>query len=132
VTAKPLFERVRKLCLSLPETFEKLSHGEATFFVKKRTFVMFSTNHHGDGNYSIVCNAPEGAQEILTVNDHDNFYVPPYVGSAGWIGLRLDRGIAWETVASVVNDAYRVTLAKQQRKRRASSSARTRSARSRV
>jgi hypothetical protein len=132
MTAKPLFDRVRKFCLSLPETFEKLSHGEPTFFVKKRTFVMFSTNHHGDGNYSIVCNAPEGAQEILTINDPDNFYVPPYVGGAGWIGVRLDRGIAWKTVASVVTDAYNVTLAKQQRKRRASSSARTRSARSRV
>ena len=129
--SKPLFDRVRKLCLSLPETFEKLSHGEATFFVKKRTFVMFSTNHHGDGNYSIVCNAPEGAQEILTINDPDNFYVPPYVGGAGWIGVRLDRGIAWKIVASVVTDAYNVTLAKQTRKRRASSSARTRSARTR-
>ena len=131
MTAKPLFDRVRKFCLSLPETFEKLSHGEATFFVKKRTFVMFSTNHHGDGNYSIVCNAPEGAQEILTINDPDNFYVPPYVGGAGWIGVRLDRGIAWKTVAAVVTDAYDVTLAKQTRKRRASSSARTRSARTR-
>ena len=131
MTSKPLFDRVRKFCLSLPETFEKLSHGEATFFVKKRTFVMFSTNHHGDGNYSIVCNAPEGAQEILTINDPHNFYVPPYVGGAGWIGVRLDRGIAWKTVAAVVTDAYDVTLAKQTRKRRASSSARTRSARTR-
>ena len=131
MTSKPLFDRVRKFCLSLPETFEKLSHGEATFFVKKRTFVMFSTNHQGDGNYSIVCNAPEGAQEILTVNDPDNFYVPPYVGGAGWIGVRLDRGIAWKIVASVVTDAYNVTLAKQTRKRRASSSARTRAARDR-
>ena len=126
---RPLFDRVRNLCLALPETFEKLSHGEPTFFVKKRTFVMFSTNHHGDGNYSIVCNAPEGAQEILTVNDPDNFYVPPYVGGAGWIGVRLDRGIAWKTVASVVTDAYNVTLAKQKRKGRGSSSARTRPAR---
>ncbi|MDQ6799515.1 MAG: MmcQ/YjbR family DNA-binding protein [Acidobacteriota bacterium] len=111
-----MFDRVRKLCLSLPDTFEKLSHGEATFFVKKRTFVMFSTNHHGDGNYAIVCNAPEGAQEILTINDPDNFYVPPYVGGGGWIGVRLDRGIAWGKVASVVNDAYRVTEEKQRRK----------------
>jgi predicted DNA-binding protein (MmcQ/YjbR family) len=132
VTARPFFDRVRKLCLSLPETFEKLSHGEPTFFVKKRTFVMFSTNHHGDGNYSIVCNAPEGAQEILVKSDAKTFYVPPYVGPAGWIGVRLDKGVTWPAIASVVNDAYRVTLAKQQRKRRATSSARKRSARSRV
>ncbi len=117
MVAKPMFDRVRKLCLSLPDTFEKLSHGEATFFVKKRTFVMFSTNHYGDGNYSIVCNAPEGAQEILTTNDPENFYVPPYVGGAGWIGVRLDRGIAWPAVSSVVKDAYDVALAKQRKKR---------------
>ena len=122
--AKPAFERVRKLCLSLPDTSEKLSHGESTFFVRKRVFVMFSTNHHGDGNYAIVCNAPEGAQEILTTNDPDNFYVPPYVGGAGWIGVRLDRGIAWPVVASVVKDAYNVTLAKQ-RRHRAPASARS-------
>ncbi|HYS52814.1 MAG TPA: MmcQ/YjbR family DNA-binding protein [Thermoanaerobaculia bacterium] len=127
---KPLFDRVRQLCLSLPETFEKLSHGEPTFFVKKRTFVMFSTNHHGDGNYAIVCNVPEGAQEILTKSDPDHFYIPPYVGVAGWVGVRLDRGVAWQTVASIVNDAYRFTLAKQ-RKGRATSSRRTRSARTR-
>jgi hypothetical protein len=113
-----MFERVRKLCLSLPETFEKLSHGEATFFARKRTFVMFSTNHHGDGNYSIVCNAAEGAQEILTKSDPDNFYVPPYVGPAGWIGVRLDRGIKWGAVAAIVEEAHRVTLAKQMRKKR--------------
>ncbi len=115
--AKPAFEQVRELCLSLPDTFEKLSHGEPTFFVRKRVFVMFSTNHHGDGNYAIVCNAPEGAQEILTTNDPENFYVPPYVGGGGWIGVRLDRGIAWTAVASVVKDAYNVTLAKQRRSR---------------
>jgi len=128
IAKKPLFDRVRKLCLSLPETFEKISHGEPTFFVKKRTFVMFSTNHHGDGNYSVLCNVPEGAQEILTKSDAYNFYVPPYVGAAGWVGIRLDRGVPWETVASIVNDAYRFTLAKQQ-KRRASASRRTRAAR---
>ena len=109
------FERVRKFCLSLPDTFEKLSHGEPTFFVKKRVFVMFSTNHHGDGNYAIVCNAPEGAQEILTQSDPENFYVPPYVGKGGWIGLRLDRGIAWETVASVVKEAHQTTLRNKKR-----------------
>ena len=129
--AKPAFERVRKLCLSLPDTSEKLSHGELTFFVRKRVFVMFSTNHHGDDNYAIVCNAPEGAQEILTTNDPDNFYVPPYVGGGGWIGVRLDRGIAWPVVTSVVKDAYNVTLAKQRRPR-APASARTRSARTRA
>jgi len=110
------FDRVRRLCLSLDEVEEKLSHGERTFFVRKRVFVMFSTNHHGDGNYSIVCNAPEGAQEVLTKSDPENFYVPPYVGHAGWIGLRLNRTAKWPTVSSIVNDAYQATLLKTRKR----------------
>ena len=116
--AKKEFERVRKLCLSLPDTEEKLSHGEATFFVRKRVFVMFSTNHHNDGNWAIVCNAPEGAQEILTNSDPDKFYIPPYVGGAGWIGVRLDRGLDFATVSSIVTDAHRLTLEKTKRKKK--------------
>ena len=115
-TVSKQFGCVRKLCLSLPETYEKLSHGEPTFFAGKRVFVMFSTNHHHDCEWSIMCNAPEGAQEILMKSDPDNFYVPPYVGGAGWVGVRLDRGIAFATISSIVKDAHRVTLQKQKRK----------------
>ena len=57
------FERVRKLCLSLDDVEEKLSHGEPTFFVCNRVFVMYSANHHGDLRYALWCNVPEGAQE---------------------------------------------------------------------
>jgi hypothetical protein len=110
------FERVRKLCLSLPDTEERLSHGEPTFFVKKRVFVMFATNHHGDGRYALWCNAAEGAQEILTKSDPENFFIPPYVGKAGWVGVRLDRTLDWGHVASVVNEAYRVTRGKRRLK----------------
>ena len=86
------------------------------FFAGKRVFVMFSTNHHHDCEWSIMCNAPEGAQEILMKSDPDNFYVPPYVGGAGWVGVRLDRGIDFATISSIVKDAHRVTLQKQKRK----------------
>ncbi len=127
-----MFARVRKLCLSLPDTFEKLSHGEPTFFVKKRVFVMYAADHHGDLRYGLWCNAPEGAQEILLQSDPENFFVPPYVGKGGWIGVRLDRTIAWSTVASIVNEAYAVTLAKGRRKSRGRSSPRTRAARTRA
>jgi len=110
------FDRVRKLCLSLDDVEEKLSHGEPTFFVGKRVFVMYSANHHGDLRYALWCNAAEGAQEILVKSDPDNFFVPPYVGKAGWIGLRLDRTASWETVRSIVKDAYAVTRTKVLRK----------------
>ncbi len=84
------FERVRKLCHSLDGVEEKLSHGEPTFFVGKRVFVMYSANHHGDLRYALWCNAAEGAQEILVKSDPQNFFV--------------------------VKDAYAVTRAKAQRK----------------
>lgn len=104
------FDRIRKLCLSLPETEEKLSHGEATFFVKKRVFVMFDNNHHHYADrLAVWCNAAEGAQEILVGSDPDNFFIPPYVGKGGWIGMRVDRDLPWTTISSVVKDAYAAT-----------------------
>lgn len=108
-----MFERVAKLCLSLPDTFEKLSHGERTFFVHKRMFVMFDDHHHHADHLAIVCNAAEGAQEILVDSDPENFYLPPYVGKAGWIGVRVDRGLPWKTVSSIVKDAYAATMARR-------------------
>jgi hypothetical protein len=111
------FERVRKLCLSMDDVEEKLSHGEPTFFVKNRVFVMYAENHHGDLRYGLWCNAPEGAQEVLLRSDPENFFYPPYVGKAGWIGLRLDRTAKWSTVQSIVKDAYAFTLAKASARR---------------
>lgn len=124
------FERVRKLCLSLDDVEEKLSHGEPTFFVCNRVFVMYSANHHGDLRYALWCNVPEGAQEMLLKSDPENFFYPPYVGKSGWVGLRLDRTAKWSTVKSIVKDSYAFTRAKAQRKKRSSSSRRKRSARS--
>ena len=110
------FDRVRKLCLSLDGVEEKLSHGEPTFFVSKRVFVMYAENHHGDLRYGLWCNAAEGAQEILLEADPENFFYPPYVGCKGWIGLRLDRTAKWETVRSIVKDAYDATRARAARR----------------
>ena len=84
-------ERVRKICLSLPETFEKLSHGEPTFFVRKRVFAMCSINHHGDGHIAVTVPAAIGVQAALIESSPRKFYRPPYVGGAGWVGIELPR-----------------------------------------
>ena len=98
---------VRRLCLGLPETSERLSHGAPTFFVRgKRSFVMVVTNHHGDGRFAIWCAAPEGMQSMLVEADSERFFVPPYVGHRGWLGVRLDRGVDWDELAGIVEDAY--------------------------
>ena len=99
--------RLRELCLGLPETSERLSHGAPTFFVRgKRAFLMVLTDHHGDGRFAIWCAAAAGMQRMLVEVDPERFFVPPYVGHRGWLGLRLDRGLAWEEVAGIAEDAY--------------------------
>lgn len=99
--------RVRKRCLALPETSERLSHGAPTFFIRgKRTFVMYLDNHHGDGRLAIWCAAPEGMQDMLVEAVPERYFVPPYVGHRGWLGVRLDGGDHWDEVAGVIEDAY--------------------------
>ena len=98
---------IRKICLELPETTERLSHGAPTFFVRgKRAFLMVLSDLHGDGRFAIWCAAPTGLQGMLVEADAERFFVPPYVGHRGWLGLRLDRGLDWDEIAGVVEDAY--------------------------
>ena len=100
-------ERVRALCLALPEATERPSHGSPAWFVRdKRCFVMFLDDHHGDGRLALWCAAPEGAQALLTASNPDRYFVPPYVGHRGWIGLRLDRDATRDEVAGVIEDAW--------------------------
>jgi predicted DNA-binding protein (MmcQ/YjbR family) len=98
--------RVRKMCLSLPESHEKIAWGAPTFRVKDRQFAMYVDNHHGDGRLALWCKAPPGAQEELVRADPGTFFVPPYVGKAGWIGIELDKGLDWGVVAGLVRDGY--------------------------
>lgn len=102
-------ERVRRLCLSLPETSERLSHGEPTFFVHKKVFVMFANNHHNDGHIAVWLPVPPGLQQTLIESAPDTYFRPPYVGHRGWVGIELDRvsdedlayhvNVAWELIA---------------------------------
>jgi hypothetical protein len=106
--AKDTLETLRQLCLALPETTERLSHGEPTWFVRgKKTFVMYA-NHHHDDRLAFWCAAPDGAQEALVGSDPERFFVPPYVGHRGWLGVRLDVPVDWDQIADLVTDAYRV------------------------
>jgi len=99
--------RLREICLALPETSERLSHGAPTFFVRgKRAFVMVLTDHHGDGRFAIWCAAPPGMQQMLVEADPERFFVPPYVGHRGWLGFRLDRALDWNELAGIIEDAY--------------------------
>ena len=81
--------RVRRICSTLPGTTEKLSHGEPTFFVKKRVYAMLANNHHEDGHIAVWIAAPPGLQAMLVKSEPTKFFRPPYVGVKGWIGIEL-------------------------------------------
>ncbi len=104
----PLIERLRQLCLALPETTEKLAWGEPTFRVKDRMFAQLDNNHHNSGHLAVWCPCPPGAREVLIDNSPEMFFVPPYVGPKGWIGVRLTGDCDWDAVAMVLEDAWRM------------------------
>ncbi|MEV6606465.1 MmcQ/YjbR family DNA-binding protein [Kutzneria sp. NPDC051319] len=109
--ADPL-PRLRRLCLALPETTERLSHGEPTWFVRGRnTFVMYSDHHHDD-RLAFVCAAGAGVQAALIASDPTRFFRPPYVGHRGWLGVYLDVPQDWSELAELVTDAYRAVAPK--------------------
>ncbi|MGH9184992.1 MAG: MmcQ/YjbR family DNA-binding protein [Acidimicrobiales bacterium] len=99
---------MREICLALPEVSERLSHGAPSFFIRgKKTLLMYLDDHHGDGRLTIWCPAPPGVQGQLVDEEPERFFVPPYVGPSGWIGLRLDVDVDWDEVAGIVEDAFR-------------------------
>jgi hypothetical protein len=100
-------KRVRKICLALPDTVEKISHGEPTFFSKKGVFTIFSNNHHNDGHVAALVPAPPGLQEALISEEPNTYYRPPYVGGAGWVGIELDQ-IGDESLASHIRQGFNV------------------------
>ena len=100
-------DHLRRLCLALPEATERLSHGEPTFFVRDRkTFVMFADHHHDD-RLAFWCAAPDGFQRMLVEAEPDRFFVPPYVGHRGWLGVYLDVPVDWDEIRTIVEGAYR-------------------------
>jgi hypothetical protein len=106
--------RVRRICAALPETTEKLSHGEPTFFVRKKVYAMFANNHHGDGHVAVWIPAPPGVQPMLIHDAPEIYFHPPYVGVRGWVGIELAR-IDDDALAEHLRDAWRMIAPKKLR-----------------
>jgi hypothetical protein len=87
----PHLDRVRRICLALPEATEKEAWRAPTFRVRKRMFASYALNHHNDGRVAMWCHAPEGLQQALVAAEPEKFFRPPYLGPSGWIGLNLDQ-----------------------------------------
>ena len=108
-------ERLRKICLALPDATEKEAWGEPTFRVRDKMFAMYDNNHHNAGRIAVWCKAPLGYQSMMIEQAPERFFVPPYVGVNGWVGVRLDVDVDWKEVAGVVNQAYRMASEKPAR-----------------
>jgi predicted DNA-binding protein (MmcQ/YjbR family) len=106
---KPI-DRLRAICLAFPEAAEQETWGEATFRISGKIFAMHVEN---DERPALWCKAPPGSQTVLVEADPDRFFVPPYVGHKGWIGMHLDRRVVWREVEEVVRRSYRLTAPKR-------------------
>lgn len=100
-------DRLRAICLALPEANERVSHGEPTWFAGKgKVFATLDNHHHGAEHLSVWLPMPRGAQESLVATEPGRYFRPPYVGVYGWVGVVLDRRPNWKSVAALVRDAF--------------------------
>ncbi len=104
--AKNIKDALREICLSLPEVEERSGHGMPDYRVRNKTFAMMAVNHHGDGRIAVWLHAPTGAQHMHVEGEPEHYFVPPYVGPRGWLGVHLDRDNDWYSIALRVREAY--------------------------
>jgi hypothetical protein len=115
-------DRVRRICATMPSVSEKLSHGTPTFFVEKDkgVFTMFADNHHEDGHLAVWLPVPAGLQSALIEEAPRTYFIPPYVGSSGWIGIELDQ-VGDEALEIHVREAWGLVAPKKKKVRQRSS-----------
>lgn len=109
-TVGRLLTRLTQVCLALPEAARRVSGDHAAFLVRERTFAYFLNSHHGDGIIAIACKVLPGDNKVLVTAQPDRFYLPAYIGSRGWVALRLDQGqVDWDEVKELVTGSYALT-----------------------
>ena len=115
--AARVLTRLRKICLALPESHEVEAWGEPTFRVRNKLFAMYAdaNNHHGGGRPALWCKAGPGNQGLMVHANPDRFFVPPYVGPSGWVGVWLDGAVDWSEVADLLRDSYALVAPKKLR-----------------
>jgi hypothetical protein len=102
------YERVRAICLGFPAAEEKLSHGAPSFHVRGKMFLTFHDNHHGDTRLAVWCKSTLAEQKTLVAGNPARFFVPPYVGVGGWVGVRVDAAEAdWIELSMLVEEGWR-------------------------
>ncbi|MCR9143430.1 MAG: MmcQ/YjbR family DNA-binding protein [bacterium] len=111
----PLLTKLRELCLSFPDAFEKEAWGECTFRMEGGTmFAVTDFNHHGSGHIAVWVKAPPLAQEQMVESDPKRYFRPPYMGPKGWVGIRLDVGrVSWKKVREIIAAGYEMSAPKR-------------------
>jgi hypothetical protein len=110
-----LLARVKAYCSKLADVTVRTSHGTPAWFVNGRQFAAWADDHHGDGRLALWLAAPDGAQAMLVEAEPESYFVPPYVGPRGWVGVRLDRELAWSEIAAAVDRAHAAIATKRKR-----------------
>ena len=109
--------KIRKIIEKWPETDERISHGAPTWWGGRKTFATLHDDHHGDGRLAVWIKSDLDTREALIDADPRRFFVPPYVGPSGWIGVDLGRlggrSVDWEMVAGLLEAGYRQVAPKR-------------------
>ncbi len=103
---KDIKAAVREICLAFPEAEERLGHGMPDYRVGGKSFATLTVNHHGDGRIALWVHSPPGVQGSYVSGEPDYYFVPPYLGPRGWLGVQLDKGNNWAAIAARVREAY--------------------------
>jgi predicted DNA-binding protein (MmcQ/YjbR family) len=113
VNPRALLEKLSKICLALPEATREDTGDHSNFKVRKKPFVYFLNNHHGDRIVSVCCKATMGENVDRASREPARFYLPAYIGPRGWFGLRLDGpAVDWAEVKNLVELSYRLAAPK--------------------
>ena len=111
--SKKTFDTLTAICLALPAAECARSGDHATYRVRGKVFAYFLDDHHGDGIVSVCVKSELGENADRARLDPERFYLPAYIGSRGWFGMRLDRGrVVWREVRELVERSYRLAAPK--------------------
>ena len=108
-------DRLRALALALPEAHEVEAWGEPTFRVRNKLFAMHASvgTHHTDGREAVWCKVAPSNQDLLIRSEPGRYFMPPYVGKSGWVGVYLDGKPDWDTLAALLEEGWRMTAPKR-------------------
>ncbi|HVZ38846.1 MAG TPA: MmcQ/YjbR family DNA-binding protein [Candidatus Kapabacteria bacterium] len=108
-------ERLLAICEQLPEVeVQPVGEEHLQFQVRKKTFLYYMFDHHGNGRIAAACKSTKEEQGRLVTDDPEHFFVPAYLGPSGWIGIYLDTGrVDWEVVGMYAAAAWRMVAPKR-------------------